>query len=73
MARRIEDRFEPAGHPVNGFGMDPELVQQIQSAHEENDIGMEADDNHGKADPDQPGERSEPGLAQSGREIVIGR
>ena len=73
VARRIEDRLKPAGHPVDGLSMDPELVKQIQSAYEENDIGVEPNHDHGQANPDQSGERTKPGLPQGGRQIVIGR
>lgn len=33
--RRIENELDHAGKPVDEFGMDPELVDQIESVHEQ--------------------------------------
>ena len=60
---RIEHCFKPAWHAVDRFSMNPELVKQVQATHEEYDIGMKADDDHGEADPDKSGQWAKPGLA----------
>ena len=73
MTWRVEHGFKPVWHLVDGFGVDPELVQQIQSAYEEYDIGMKSDHDHREPDPYQACERAEPGLPQGGGQIVVGR
>ena len=71
MAWRVHHRFEPSGHPVHRLGMDPELVEQVQPAHEGDHIRVKSDPHHRQAEQDQPRERSEPGLAKCGRQVVM--
>ena len=71
MGGRVHHRLEPARHPADGLGMDPELVDEIQTADEEDEERVEADEDQRQAEQDEAGERAEPGLAEGRGEIIV--
>ena len=71
VAGRVEDGFKPARHLVDGFGVDPELVEKVQARNEENDVRVIANQHQRNTEEDQAGERSEPGLTQGRGQIVV--
>ena len=71
MARRIEDRFKPSRAAINRFGVDPELINQIDPSSDGNEGRMEAEHDQGPADHNQACERSKPRLAERCRQVVM--
>jgi hypothetical protein len=53
--RRVHHRLEPARHPVDRFGMDPILIDQIETRDEENQRRRKADQE--QRHPEQEAER----------------
>ncbi len=72
MAGCVHDALKPARQLVDGFSMDPELIDQIDPAREENEQRVEAKHDHWCAEQETARERAEPGLAQGRAEIVMG-
>src|SRR6478672_186981 len=46
MGRGVEKKFHPSGTLMNGFGMDPELINEAHLLHEENPDGMKSNQRH---------------------------
>ncbi len=67
--RRVEDELEPAGHPVDPLGVDPELVDEVRgrAERERRRVHAEGDQRHVEG-PHGPGG---PGLAQRGGEVEL--
>jgi len=63
MRRRIEQIFEPRRHPPHRFGVDPELIEQVESLLRQNHRRREAEE--GQRDPRCPGADDDAGPANT--------
>ncbi len=68
--RGVEDPFERS-EPIDGFGVDPELIDKADTRLEGDQGGMKAEQGQGK--PKQPSSREKacPCLAQGSGEVVV--
>ena len=71
MARRVHHRLEPARHPPDQLGVDPELVDQVQPADEQQHRQRKADQHQRQAEQQAEREGLGPGLPQRGRQVVV--
>lgn len=67
MRRRIHDRLKPARHAVNRFGMNPILVDEIETCEKEDECGWKAQEKQRHPEKEAEREKPGPGLPQSGR------
>ncbi len=59
---RVHHRFEPARHPANRFGVDPELIDQIYRAHEQAHHRMKTEHYNGNSEDEAECEEAGPAL-----------
>lgn len=64
VAGRIHHRFKPAGEAVHHFGMDPELVDQVDRPAEQDHRRMKADEHQRQAEDKADGDKARPCLPQ---------
>lgn len=69
--RRVHYSLEPARHPVDRLGMDPELVDQIETTADRDHRRMKSEQHkwNGKEEPE--GESPGPALPECRRKIVV--
>ncbi len=68
---RVHHRLEPARHPVDRFGMNPILVNQIQPHEEEYQRRWEAEEKQWQPKDEADGQKPGPGLSQRSGEIIV--
>ena len=70
MGGRVENEFEPARHFMNGFGMDPELVDETDLLHEQYPDRVKPTSGIHAQKRKVPVRLPGPGLAQCSGEII---
>ena len=71
MRGRVEDEFEPAPHPADRLGVDPELINEVEAVDEGDQRRMEAEQHHRHLQHEHAGEQAGPALPERRREIVV--
>ncbi len=71
MRRRVEQVLEPAGHAVNGFGMNPKLIEQVEALLRQDHRRWKTQ--QGQRNPRGPGADDDAGprLTDGRRQIVF--
>lgn len=70
MGGGVEDKLKPAGELVDGFGMDPELVEGIELVDDDKNEGGESDDGEGQVKNPTGGTLESP-LPEGHAEVVL--
>lgn len=68
---RVHHRLEPARHPPDYLGVNPELVDEVQAGDEEHHRGRKADQEQGQAEEEGEAEEAGPRLSQRGGEVIM--
>lgn len=63
--------FEPAREFADGLGMDPELIDKVKRAHEEQHCRVKSDERQRNAEDKAKGNEAGPCLTQRSREIIM--
>lgn len=71
MRRRVHHRFKPARHPVNRFGVDPILIDEIESREKENQGWRKTEKEERHAEEKAEREKTGPCLSQRGGEVIM--
>lgn len=66
----IENKFYRTGKSPDGLRMDPELIDQADRLHHQDDQWMEAQQRHPAPEKKGAGEIARPGLSQGGRQVI---
>ena len=69
--RRVHHRLEPFGKTTDGFGVNPELVDQVDRADEQDHCRMEPDQRQRNPEDKAERDKARPALPQRGRQIVM--
>ena len=71
MAWGIHHIFEPAREFADGFGMDPELINEVKRAHEKQQGRVKTDERQRNAEDKAKRNEPSPCLTQRSREIIM--
>ena len=71
MAGRIHHCLKPARHAANRFGVNPELVDQVDPADKDYHHRIKADQYQWQIEDETQREHARPGLAQGGGKVVM--
>ena len=71
MAWGIHHIFEPAREFADGFGMDPELINEVKCAHEKQQGRVKSDECQRNAEDKAKGNETGPCLTQRRGEIIM--
>lgn len=67
----VHHRFKPAGHPVNRFGMDPVLIDQIQPGEKKDQCRRKPQKEQRHPEEKAEREKAGPCLTQRGGQVIV--